>query len=728
MHMPRVIIVSNRLPVSVKKVDGKLDFYPSAGGLATGLWSYARTGKNLWIGWPGIASDDLSDTEQSAIRRELKKHSCYPIFLTQKQLDGFYNGYSNSVLWPLFHHLSVKTGDTSANWKLYREVNRLYCDVILRLSSSADRIWIHDYHLMVLPEMLRIVRPKGSIGFFLHIPFPESNVFMNTKHTIEITRGLLGADLIGMHTTRYVENYLDACRELHMGVVAPRKIVLPERIVRVVDLPIGIDYARFSDASKSLEVSLEHKKLQWKYRGKKVILTIDRLDPSKGLVGRLKAYRTLLAENPQLKGKVTMVMQAMPSRTEIKAYQKLRSDIEKLIADINSKFGTNRWQPVEVIFSALPFTQYAALYQRADVAFIAPIRDGMNLVAKEYLASHPKSDGILVLSETAGAAEELKDAVLVNPYNIRSLVGGLKDALNMTPTGFRRRARNMQRYLKRHTIDTWAEGFIGLLETPLPTPRMHRTRTISPAITSSVRADYRRAHHRLILIDYDGTLQPIVRNPKHATPSKDTLALLRRLSKDPRNHVVVISGRDKCTLTLWLGDLPITLVAEHGAWVRFHDRTHWKQMVLQKPAWKEKVQTLFDYYARISPGATIENKDWSIVWHYRNTPPYYAQKHLVALRRLLKPIAAKEKLCLQENKMNLEVMPLDISKAHSVQEWLLGEHDFVLAIGDDTTDEDMFKILPPMAHSVKVGRGRTTAGLRTASPDGVHTLLKNLLK
>ena len=724
--MPRVIIMSNRLPVSVKKVDGKLEFYPSAGGLATGLWSYAHTGKNLWIGWPGIASDGLTNAEQDTIKRELKKHSCYPIFLTQKQIDGFYNGYSNSVLWPLFHHLGVKTGDTTANWRTYREVNHLYCEVILSLSSSQDRLWIHDYHLMILPKLLRIERPKARIGFFLHIPFPDTSLFLNSKHTLELTRGLLGADLIGMHTTSYVENFLDVCRETRTGIVAPRKVILPERIVRVVDLPIGIDYTRFSDASKSLEVSLEHKKLLWKYRGKKVILTIDRLDPSKGLVGRLKAYRTLLAENPKLRGKVVMVMQAMPSRTDIKAYQKLRLDVEALVAEINGRFGGTYWQPVEIIFSALPFTQYAALYQRADVAFIAPIRDGMNLVAKEYLASHPKSDGILILSETAGAAEELKDAVLVDPYSARSLVNGLKDALTMTPATFLRRAKKMQRYLKIHTVGTWADGFIELLEAPLPVLTVRRTRTLSNNITQRITADYRRSQNRLLLFDYDGTLQPIVSKPEDAIPSQDTLQLLDQLSQDPNNHVVVISGRDKATLKLWLGSLPITLVAEHGAWVRFHDHIQWKQMTQQKPVWKDKVRTLFTHYAQQTPGAFVENKDWSMVWHYRNASPFYAQKSLVALRRLLKPIAAKEKLRVQENKKNIEIRPLDISKSHSVQEWLLGEHDFVLAIGDDTTDEDMFKVLPPMAHSIKVGRGLTTAKYRLPTVPTVHHLLSKL--
>lgn len=724
--MPRVVIVSNRLPVSVRKVDGKLEFYPSAGGLATGLSSYASSGNNRWIGWPGIASDDLSEKEKTDILRKLKKQHCYPVFLTQKQLDGFYNGYSNSVLWPLFHHMKVDSGDTETNWLLYKKVNQLYADAALALSRETDRLWLHDYQLMLLPEMLRIARPKGRIGFFLHIPFPSHELFLDNTHAAALAKGLLGADLIGMHTTAYTENFLEACRQLHIGIVAPRKVILPERIVRVTDLPIGIDYKKFADASRSLEVAIELKKLQLKYLGKKVILTIDRLDPSKGLLGRLRAYRMLLAENPRLRGKVVMVMQAMPSRTEVAAYKKLRVDVEKLIKQINEQYGTWRWDPVEVIFSTQSFAQYAALYQRADVAFIAPIRDGMNLVAKEYLASHPKSDGILVLSETAGAAEELKDAVLVNPYKLRSLVTGLSDALNMTPTGFLRRARKMQRRLRSNTIDKWASGFIDLLEHPVPVPNIHITRTIGTAQMAELVADYHQARKRLILLDYDGTLEPIKRRPEDARPSRSTLAALKRLAKDPRNHVAVISGRNRENLKDWLGNIPITLVAEHGGFIRLRGHKNWRKTNEHSLRWEKIVTKLFNHYTIETPGSFVERKEWSIAWHYRLSPVFQAQKNLVILKKLLKPIARHEKLGIIDGNMALEVHHLDVSKGHITQEWLLHDQDFILSIGDDTTDEDMFTALPSSSYTIKVGRGRTVANYRLANSSAIHHLLRKL--
>nr|MBP9761824.1 trehalose-phosphatase [Candidatus Saccharibacteria bacterium] len=464
----------------------------------------------------------------------------------------------------------------------------------------------------------------------------------------------------------------------------------------------------------------------WKYRGKKVILTIDRLDPSKGLVGRLKAYRMLLAENPQLHNKVVMVMQAMPSRTDIAAYQKLRVDVEQLIEQINSRFGDKRWKPVEVIFSTKDFAQYAALYQRADVAFIAPIRDGMNLVAKEYLASHPKSDGILVLSETAGAAEELKDAILVNPYKLRSLVTGLSEALTLTPAGLWHRTKKMQRYLSKHTIDSWAKGFMETLEQSVPTPNIRVTRAVSPSVTAELIADYHQSRRRLLLFDYDGTLEPIMANPEDVKPSKQTISALKRLGKDPRNHVAVVSGRSRADLSKWLGDLPVTLVAEHGGFIRLQNQKNWKRTNQNSLGWEKKVSRLFDHYAALTPGSTVERKEWSIAWHYRNASPFYSQKHLVILKKILRPIADQEKLQLREDKKVLEIRHLDVSKGHITQEWLLGDHDFILAIGDDATDEEMFAALPSYTYTIKVGRGRTLANYRLPNNSAVKQLLRKL--
>ncbi len=724
--MGKTIIVSNRLPVSVKKVDGKLEYYPSVGGLATGLSSYTQSGSGLWIGWPGIPSEELTEKDRRDITRELRKHRCFPVFLDKALLNDFYNGYSNDVLWPLLHTLPVERTETDRLWKAYKNANALFADAVLHQSKPGNTIWVHDYQLLLVPELLRIQRPKDKIGFFLHIPFPEAKTIHTSKHAAKLLRGVLGADLVGLHTTNYTENFLSACRQLNIGVVGPKQVALSYRTVRVADFPMGIDYDKFSSATKGRSVSAEYQKLLWKYRGRKVILAIDRLDPTKGLAERLKAYQTLLKENPALHSKVTFVMLAMPSRTEIPAYIRLKAQVEKLVKTINKTYGNAHWEPVEYMFQTLPFAEFSALYRRADVAFIAPIRDGMNLVAKEYLASKPQQDGILVLSETAGAAQELKDAIMVNPRKPRTLVQGLTDALTMPPSELKRRVKNMQKHLKTHTVENWADTFMNTLQKPVAVPLPNIPSSLSGSSLQALLTDYRKARRRLVILDYDGVLQAFAQRPHEASPSPETLDLLRRLANDPTNTVIIISGRDRIDMTEWFGNLPITLAAEHGALFRRQGQKKWVKTTFSDKEWRKRVDALFRYFALETPGAFIEQKEWCIAWHYRGASPFYAQKNLVSIRRLLKPIATKYGLHIREGHKVLEVMPGDVSKGAIIREWLIHNHDFVLCIGDDQTDEVMFREVPPGSYSVKVGPGRTAAAYRLPSVSSVHKLLNQL--
>jgi trehalose 6-phosphate synthase/phosphatase len=288
---PSVVIVSNRLPISVKKDEnGKLQFYPSVGGLATGLSSYVRDKRNKWIGWPGIPTEQLNEDERKQITEELLKHNCYPVFLKQKQLDDFYNGYSNTVLWPLFHDLKADLREEAKFWKAYKSVNTIFGDAVLALSETASTIWVHDYQLLLLPAQLRAARPGAKIGFFLHIPFPNPKNFKKLAAAKVLLAGMMGSDLVGLHTKSYVENFLNVARDLTSDVVGEGQVILGDRVVRVTDFPMGIDYERFTRARDLQTVKSELKKHQRKYKGLKVILTVDRLDPTKGIVERLQAY------------------------------------------------------------------------------------------------------------------------------------------------------------------------------------------------------------------------------------------------------------------------------------------------------------------------------------------------------------------------------------------------------------------------------------------------------
>lgn len=728
--MARVIIASNRLPVSVSKQDGKLVFTQSTGGVATGLSSYANNPANRWIGWPGIASDDLTNSDRVQIRRELAKYNCVPIFMTRKQMDDFYNGYSNSILWPLLHNLPVQGKKNREQWwKGYRTVNKLYADAIVKETQKSSRIWVHDYQLLLVPELLRNALPTATIGFFSHIPFPRPKVYTKLPEAKALAKGILGAQLVGFHTTGYVNNFLDACEELGLGTVGNEQIVLADRIIKVTDFPMGIDYEKYAQSGKSSAVRTAMIKYRLRYRGQKIIVAVDRLDPSKGLVERLEAYREFLQRNKRLRGKVVLSMVAAPSRTDIEVYKKLGIRLQELVEQINNEFGTRLWKPIDYMNQSLPFEEVSALLHIADVAFIAPIRDGMNLVAKEYIASRGKN-GVLILSETAGAAQELTDALLVNPARPETVVAALEKSLKMSRRELRQRFRSMQKQLTTNTVHHWAGNFMNTLQKPVTSSNSSslRTPTLSAARAEKLHTSYKLAEKRLLLLDYDGTLAPYTDNYSNARPQKPVITLLKKLCADPKNEVVVISGRSKQDLEAWFGELPINLVAEHGALQKSAGHKTWHETIQTGRRWKKTILPILEQYANLTPRSTVEEKQYSLVWHYRQSPAFAAQKNLQILQHALQPFTQSAGLGLFHGNKILEIKDPSINKGAGVRRWLRHDHDFVLVIGDDNTDEDMFAAVPASAVSIKVGRGRTIADYRLPTYEQVQQLLTDLAR
>lgn len=722
---PILTLVSNRLPISVKKVDGKLEFSPSVGGLATGLSSYTTNKHSKWIGWPGIPDEDLTIEDKQQITKELKKHHCYPVFLTKRQIDGYYNGYSNSILWPLFHDSKISKESRAQEaefFNAYREVNEAFAEAVLRLSEPGRLIWVHDYQLLLLPALLRTERPEDRIGFFLHIPFPLSAKFTTLANAKDLVAGLLGADLLGFHTKSYVHNFLDTAEALDIGVVTQKEVVVADRAVRVADFPMGIDYAKYVSTTKSLEIQRELIKVRAKYRRRKLILTVDRLDPAKGLLERAGAYQEFLRRHPELHGKVILAMLVVPSRTDISEYQQLKEQLDKLVKSVNKEFGTPLWKPIDYMYTSLPPERVVPLYRRADVAFIAPLRDGMNLVAKEYLATQTNRHGVLILSRTAGAAHELKHAVIVDPTSQESLVRGLSRAITMSKTSWRERIKKMRKHVRNATVQKWAGDFMNSLHTPINT-MPHRTRTLTDKRVEEIVESFRVAKHRLLLLDYDGALSPIVRRSADAVPTKALKNLLHKLADTPHTDVVVISGRPQNELTEWLGELPIGLVAEHGAFYRTAKDTAWHRVANVTQAWKEHAIPLLEEYAAKTKGALVEQKDTALVWHYRMANSVQAQKSLLLLRRRMAPLAERYNLRVHMGKKILEIRSAGVDKGAAATRWLAHKPDFVFVIGDDYTDEDMFMAAPSHAYTIKVGFGRTTAQFR--APD-VDTILDTL--
>lgn len=725
--MPQVLIISNRLPVSVKKEDGQLRYSASVGGLATGLSSFVSGRRNKWIGWPGIASDELSDKDRKAITRELAKSNCIPVFLSQKQIDDFYNGYSNAILWPMFHNLKpakVSEQDYRRWWRAYQTVNREFAEAALSVAQTRSQIWVHDYQLLLLPDLLRQEKPEANIGFFLHIPFPDDKTFGQIAEHTKLLQGVLGAGLVGFHTTGYVRNFLANCQAYTKASVGTDQVVNGSHITRVANFPMGIDYDKYATASKTKAVRAAMRKYQKRYKGRRVIVAVDRLDPTKGLVERLKAYRDFLAANPKQHGKVVFSMVAAPSRTEIDAYKNLKQKLDKLAVEINETYGTDKWQPLDYMNISLPFEEVTALFKIADVAFIAPLKDGMNLVAKEYVASRQKN-GVLILSETAGAAEELRDALLVNPRKPATLVNALQDALTMPKGDLKQRMNNMHQHLASNTVHTWAGNFVKAMQPPL-TSGSTLARAFNARTGKQIFKHYDTALKRLIVLDYDGSLVPFTDDYRTGRSSKSLIHLLEKIAADPRNELIIISGRSIIDLESKLPGDDYTLIAEHGAAIKHAGSHDWDITKESDPKWQEDVLPLLEYYAALTPGAHVETKDHSLVWHYRESPAYYAQKYGVVLRRALKPLLKKHHLKVYQGNKILEIKNPRLTKGRALKPWLQRKHDFVLIVGDDYTDETMFAVAPAESFTVKVGRGRTLARYRISDDERIRELLKQL--
>lgn len=723
--MAQTIIVSNRLPVSVKKVDGKLVYTESAGGLATGLSAYAKKGRNIWLGWPGIVSEELNDQDRQNIAKQLKKRGCAPVFLSKKHIDGFYNGYSNSILWPLFHNLPLKIKDAELYWPAYKKVNQLFADVVASVSKKDSTIWVQDYQLMLVPEMLRARLTKpASIGFFLHIPFPIFKTYSRLPEARRIIRGILGADLVGFHTKSYTANFISNCRHLDFGIATDGLIALGGRAIRIAEFPIGIDYNKYARAMKARAVKKEVRVLKQKYHGYKIILAFDRFDISKGFIERLKAYGEFLKQNPDQHKKVKLVMIAAPSRTEVEAYKNLKIRVDKLVETINRDYGTTEWQPIDFIFRTMSFVETNALYQIADVAFITPIKDGMNLMAKEFVASQQKRSGVLILSETAGAAEELSDAILVNPKKLSTMVKGLEEAMATQASSIRNNLVKMQKIVSHNTAQNWAKGFINAMNKELPSipsPSLRLTRHRQLNIAN----EYKSSRRRLIFLDYDGTLVDFSSNPGRTPLEKSLKIVLKKLGNDPQNQLVIATGRPQASLNSYLDGVQTDVASEHGAYLRENGK--WRTTTTNPELWQAKLGPILQAYAEKTPGAWVERKKHSLTWHYRDASTYIAQKNLTILKLILRPDLKKYRLKLNQGKKIIEIKPPTVNKGAALKNWLKRNQDFRLIIGDDYTDEDAFKAAPDGSFTIKVGNGLTSASYRLKTPKEVAKFLSRLV-
>ncbi|HEX7087928.1 MAG TPA: bifunctional alpha,alpha-trehalose-phosphate synthase (UDP-forming)/trehalose-phosphatase [Vicinamibacterales bacterium] len=725
MDRGRLLIVSNRLPVTARLSGGEVRLTAASGGLATGMKPWHEGSGGLWIGWPGDVAR-FNQAQRAALDAQLHDRNIVPVYLTAEQVDRYYNGFSNRVLWPLFHYQIDRVPNEMTGWGAYQQVNERFADVVAREYRPGDAIWVHDYQLMLLPALLRQRMPDARIGFFLHIPFPASEVFRILPRRREILRGLLGADLIGFHTFAYMRHFVAALLHIE-GVEADiDRVRTGSREVRLGVFPMGIDAGRFARLAENREVIRAAEALRRDAGGRQVVLGVDRLDYTKGIPRRLQSVERLLTREPALRDRIRYIQVAVPSRGEVDQYQRFRREVEEIVGRINGTTGTLRSTPIHYMHRSVPPRDLVALYRAADVMLVTPLRDGMNLVAKEFVASRVDEDGVLLLSEFAGAAAELDGALSVNPYDIDGVADAIARGLAMPAAERRARMARLRRRVMEHDVHAWARSFIESLREGVAPARTRASRRVPSLDVALKRA--REAPSIRLLVDYDGTLVPLARTPEEASPDPDLLRLLERLAVTPGIELELVSGRPKDTLAEWLDDIPVSVWAEHGLWHRRGPESPWEATATPPADWTSRLLPILEQYTQATPGSRVEVKTASAAWHYREADPEFGRRQAHELRMLLGDALSNQPFEVLEGKKVIEVRLRGVSKAIVAQriQSELNEGTALIAIGDDRTDEDLFRALPESALTIAVGHRALRARYWVKDYRDVRRLLRTV--
>ena len=724
--MKKLIIVSNRLPITINTSSGKLKVESSVGGLATGISSLKVKNKKLWIGWPGMDFTKSSKNEINELNNILHKQNLYPVFLSDTEIDDYYHGFANETIWPLFHYFVQYAIYEERFWESYKEVNEKFCEEVIKIADPDDIIWVHDYHLMLLPKLIRDRMPNVQIGFFLHIPFPSSEIFRLIPWCREIIEGILGSDLIGFHTFDYVRHFGESVRRIlgidhHLG-----QFNVDKRPIKTEIFPMGIDYKKYSSAPNKKSVKEKKKIIRKSIGGDYInILSIDRLDYTKGIIQRLEAFKLFLEKYPQYANKVLFFLIIVPSRTKVSHYKQLKDQIDNLVGSINSKYGNLSWEPIRYLYRSFEFNDLISLYSLADVLLITPIRDGMNLVAKEYVAAKTDGNGVLILGEMAGTAKELGEAIIINPNDTEQTSEAIKTAIEMPNDEKYQRMTGMQNRLKRYDLNRWATDFIERLEQVKDLREKMHSIEISENTMKKLIKIYKKSKNCLFLLDYDGSLVEFNKNPKNVKPDKELTDILKKLKKDSKNELVIISGRDKETLEDWLGNLTDGLSGEHGIWIK--DNGEWKTQENLSTEWKNDIKPILELFVDRTPGSFIEEKNYSLAWHYRKVDPALAAVRVGELKDTLSHITVNLEVGVLEGNKVIEIKYSAINKGRAAVNWLSKKDwDLIIAIGDDWTDEDIFEVLPEDSFSIKIGHGVSKAKFRLPTVKSAREFLKEI--
>jgi trehalose 6-phosphate synthase/phosphatase len=725
----RLLIVANRLPVEISEAKGKFEYKASPGGLVSGLKDSSSKMGSVWIGWPG---KQISKKLQPKLSKELySKYESLPVFLSQKQIDNHYLGFSNKTIWPLFHYFSDKSSYNKEFWDDYKSVNKLFAQEILKIYKPGDLIFIQDYQLMLLPQMLREAQPTSTIGFFLHIPFPSFELLRVLPEDVRtsLIEGILGSDLVGFHTNDYMQHFLESATKTTGIKPVSKTLYLDSRPVVIENMPLGINFDKYQKAIDSKIVQKKALELKNLFKGQKILFSVDRLDYTKGIANRLLGYEKFLELNPKSHKKVTLILNTQPSRIEIDDYQDLKNEVDKIVGRTNSRFATVDWTPIIYQFNSLSFDEMVVRYLATDIALITPLRDGMNLVSKEFIAAKGISqDGVLILSETAGSARELTQALMINPNDPNEIASAISQAIQMKAPEQAKRIKQMHSIVSHFTArkwtDSWIEKLIDISNSSFKKPLVD---IMEKDNLKKLQTDYRKAERRLIILDYDGTLVPYAPVYSDAKPPKELITLLKKLADDFKNEIVILSGRDKDSLNKWIKIPKIALVAEHGIWVKPRNEYYFQPAKGLQTDWMQNVDEILTKFTERIPKSLIERKNYSLAFHYRQSSMELVDQQLPDLMDELELAIQNTDLEIMKGSKIIEIKSKSINKGSSARSWVSKKkYDFYLAMGDDVTDEHLFQALPEKAFTIKLGPDESNAKYRIKSVKDTLKLLTQL--
>jgi trehalose 6-phosphate synthase len=709
----RLVVVSNREPYVHHRTDDGVKVELPPGGLVSALDPVLQATGGTWVAWgSGEADFDVVDDRDCVrVPPAGPSYTLRRVRLSRDDVDRFYHGYANQALWPLFHLAVDKARFVRRHWEAYRDVNRRFAAATLQVVGDDDLIWIQDYHLAMCPYDLRQARRDLFIMHFWHIPWPSWDVFRISPQSADLLEGLLANDLLAFHVPRHVENFLDCARHELGAEVDHQEGVVEYRghLTHVRAFPISIDVDAWERvaSSKSCERWMTRLRQRFGLQDRSVVIGVDRLDYTKGIPERLRTVDHVLRRSPELRGRFVYVQKSAPSRTRIKAYRALQRQVEGEITRINAAYGSDGWRPIVYLPRPIPPAGMAALYRMADVCLVTSLQDGMNLVAKEFIASQVDGRGVLVLSELAGAAEETTWALPMNPFDPESSADALRQALAMPAQERAERMDQMRARLQQHDIYYWVEQHIRAAAHLIA--GRATTRTALGAQTE-IRRLIETHKHLALLVDFDGTLAPLADYPDDAQVPPKTRALLARLSRRPRTMVAIVSGRAMDDLRRRVGLPQLVYVGNHG-------------FELAGPGWVSERRDATEVRALIGAcsarlrdrlrgirGALVENKGLTATVHYR-----MVRRELIETVRqgVLDEVAhlPPGKVEIHRGKMVLEIRPaIDWDKGRATL-WLLDqvvggvwrEECAVIYVGDDRTDEDAFMALGDAAVTIKVG-------------------------